>query len=91
MVAPTLLTVAQCAERLGISQAVIRAAIQAGTLPAYRIGRPGKRGHFRIEAYQLDLWVQSLKVSVASPGLNPAPAKPARPGGPPRLSHLRLG
>ncbi len=83
MVAPALLSVGECAARLGISPAVVYDALRAGALVGCRFGRQGRRGVWRVEAYALEQWVQTLKVGRAAPP--PAPARP--PGG---FRHLRL-
>ena len=83
MVAPTLLTAGQCAARLGVSRGLIYAALQSGALPAFRFGRPGRRGTWRVAESDLDRWVQTLKAGGPVP-----PPQPARPPG--RLRHVTL-
>ncbi len=84
--ATPLLTADACAARLGVSRGLIYAALAAGTLPGYRLGRPGRRGSWRVAARDLDAWVHSLRT--AAPPLTTPTAPPARPAG--GFKHLRL-
>ena len=66
MVQPVLLTAEQVAERLGVSRSLIYGALRSGALPGYRIGCRG-RGTWRVEAYQVEAWLQTLKASERPP------------------------
>jgi excisionase family DNA binding protein len=49
------LTIAQVAERLGVSVATVRRKIAAGYLPATQLG--GKRSSIRVAATELESWL----------------------------------
>lgn len=60
------LTPKQCAERIGVSQSLIYAALHAGKLKAFRVGVRG-RGKWLVMPDDFDAWLQSMKVSQAVP------------------------
>ena len=68
------LTVHQAAEELGVSHKTIRRAIDAGQLPALRVGRA-----LRIERVDFEAWRETLRYVPAGGG----PPRPRRPS-PPR-------
>lgn len=49
--------VAQSAERVQISQIIIRAAVKAGDLPAYPVGKGSKE--YRLDPSEVDAWMKS--------------------------------
>lgn len=51
------ITVAQAANRLGVSHMTVRRHIEAGRIPAYRFGRL-----FRIDEAELDRFIEASKV-----------------------------
>lgn len=55
---PKLLTVAQVARRLGVSEQSVRRRIRAGSIPAVRLG-PTDRYPIRIDPAELDAWIYS--------------------------------
>lgn len=54
----TLLTLADCAERLAVSLRTVRRLVKAGTLAAIRVG-PGKTAPFRVRPADLDAFIES--------------------------------
>lgn len=66
MVAHTLLTAEQCAERLGVSRSLIYKALADKKLVGYRIGCRGK-GCWRVSEYDLMQWLETLRVSEKPP------------------------
>ncbi|MFO0845494.1 MAG: helix-turn-helix domain-containing protein [Gemmataceae bacterium] len=71
-----MLTVAQAAERIGVSDSLIYEWCGAGLLPHYRFGRPGKRGKVMIEEADLDRFLAACRHE----------ARPEAPS----LKHIRL-
>lgn len=63
--------------------------VAAGTLPAYRVGAPGKRGKILIAPADLHATLESFK-SGGRPATPPPPSPAPLPPAPPRLRHLRL-
>jgi excisionase family DNA binding protein len=51
-----LLTVAETAAKLAVSEKTVRRLIYAGILPAYRIGN-GKGSHLRIDPSEVAAWL----------------------------------
>ncbi len=64
-----MMTVAEAAQRACVSESLVYAWCNDGTLPHTRVGRKGKRGHIRIAIEDLDGLMASFKI--ATP---PAPA-----------------
>lgn len=87
MVQPLLLTVEECASRLRVSRSTVYSALHAGSLRGYRVGRPGRRGCWRVAAHDLESWFHSLRAA-ARPGTPTPPAPPTPPPG--GYKHLRL-
>ncbi len=58
-----LLTVPEVADTLKVSESTVRRLIKSGVLAAYRVG---DRGQLRIEARDLEAYVESQRVSVQS-------------------------
>ena len=79
-----MLTVAEAALRLHISQKIVRGWIKEGRLVHYRMGAKGKRGKILIKEEDLDLLLESLKVVANVP-------KPIRRSPKPIvLKHIKL-
>lgn len=57
-----MLTVKQAAERIGVSESLIYAWVQSGSLPHYRLGRSRKRGKIMIDPEDLAALLASMKV-----------------------------
>lgn len=53
---PKLLTVAQVARRVGVSEITIRRRIREGALPAIRLG-PTDRSPLRVDEHELAAWL----------------------------------
>ena len=56
-----LLTVAEVAERLGVSRVTAYRLVQSGILPAYRVGPNDAAGPLRVNARELDEWLDSRR------------------------------
>jgi excisionase family DNA binding protein len=67
-----LLTVAEAAERAGVSDSLVYEWCQTRRLAHFRPGGKGKRGKILISPDDLDVFISSLRVE--------AEATPARPG-----------
>ena len=80
MVAPAMLTVKACAERLGVSESLIYSNLRSGRLRGFRVGSTG-RGTWRVLPDDFDLWVQSLRYADLTPP--PPPAAPQAPASSP--------
>jgi excisionase family DNA binding protein len=61
-----LLTVAEVARKLGVSRVAAYRLINAGILPAYRIGPNGDTGPLRVAAHELDEWLDSRRTGSAA-------------------------
>lgn len=70
-----MLTVAQAAERLGISDSLVYELCASGALPHVRLGRPGRRGVIRLDPVDLDAFLASQKVGSTATAAR-APPKP---------------
>ena len=73
MVAPAMLTVKACAERIGVSEGVIYANLRSGRLRGFRVGTAAGRGTWRIDPGDFDLWLQSLRFADLTPPPPPPP------------------
>jgi excisionase family DNA binding protein len=51
-----LLSVAEVAERLGVSRRTVQRKIRDGTIPSYQLG--GKRTAVRVDAFELEEWLR---------------------------------
>ncbi len=68
-----LLSVAEVAQRAGVSQGLVRAWVHSGDLAHYRLGARGKRGKIAVAEADLEAFLQARRVSVTPPS-PPAPA-----------------
>lgn len=73
-----VLTVRQAAGHAEVSESLIYAWCNDGTLSHSRIGRKGKRGHIRIAIEDLEIVMASFRVqpSVATPKIPLTPSRP---------------
>jgi excisionase family DNA binding protein len=71
-----MLTVAEAAEKAGISSALVYGWIAAGLLAHHRLGLPGKRGCIRIAEADLDAFLAGRRREGRQEG---APLPAARP------------
>ncbi len=74
-----MLTVAEAAERVGVSESLIYQWIDERRLPHYRLGGKGKRGKIGISPRDLDDFIASLRVEGET--ASSAPASSDSPGG----------
>ena len=58
-----LTTIPKAARRLGISERLIRRAVEHGVLPAYRIGERW----LRLDCAEVEQWVRDSLIPVAGP------------------------
>ncbi len=77
-------TVAEAAEKLGISPSETYHLIQDGSLSAFRVGRGAVRRHLRVTDEDLDRFVEARRVAPALAA--PVPARPGRSAGPHRTA-----
>ena len=61
-----MLTPKQAAARLGVSQSLIHAVLQKGSLPGLRIGCRG-RGRWLIQEAEFEAWIGSCRISEPRP------------------------
>jgi excisionase family DNA binding protein len=73
-----LLTVAEAAERTGVSESLVYAWCSGGQLPHFRLGNAGRRGAIRIAEADLDALLASCRVEAPSPNA-PTAASPSPP------------
>lgn len=66
-----MLSVRQAAERVGVCQRILRAWINEGRLPCYRLGVKGSRGKISIAVNDLDEVLASFRVRVEKPAAKP--------------------
>ncbi len=69
----TMLTVADVADRLNVSPGLVYAWVQAGVLPHYRMGRPGRKGAIRFSEADLDAYLAGQKRETGPRVVPPAP------------------
>jgi excisionase family DNA binding protein len=74
-----MLTVAQASQRAFVSESLVYAWCNDGTLPHTRVGRKGKRGHIRIAVEDLDSLMAAFKVSGPSASDPPSSGSPVLP------------
>lgn len=60
---PRLLTVKEAARSLGISREAAYRLVRSGILPAYRVGPHGDTGPLRLDAAELDDWLESRRTT----------------------------
>jgi excisionase family DNA binding protein len=74
-----MLTVAQASQRACVSESLVYAWCNDGTLPHTRVGRKGKRGHIRIAVEDLDGVMAAFKVSGPLASARTSSGSPALP------------
>lgn len=67
-----MLSVKEVAQRVKVSEAIVRAWITSGKLPHYRLGAPGRRGKIAVKPEDLETFLASCRVEPNSVNrLNP--------------------
>src|SRR6185312_9948945 len=61
-----MLTVKQVAERLGVSESLVRSWIRDRALPHYRVGAKGRRGKIVVAQEDLDQFLALLRISASN-------------------------
>lgn len=72
-----MLSIRQAAERLSVSESLVRAWCRSGALAHVRLGGPGRRGVIRIAPADLEAFLAGRRVEAPAPASVPSPA-PAR-------------
>ena len=62
---PKPLTVAECAERLGVSASLVYALVSEKRLKAHRLGRRGRRGKILVSEEQIEAFLEATREDLA--------------------------
>lgn len=68
-------TVKTAAEQMGVCPSVVYELVDAGELPSYRIGKPGRRGTIRIAEGDLEAYLESHKKGESPAAVSPPAMK----------------
>lgn len=82
-----MLTVKQVAERLGVSESLVRCWIRDRALPHYRVGAKGKRGKIVVAQEDLDEFLALFRVLGTKPQQSKVLPSVTVPS---KFRHLRL-
>ncbi len=84
-----MLSVKMAAARAGVSPALVYVWIESGMLAHYRLGSKGSRGRIRIAEADLDVFLASMRCE-GKQGEGRQVKRPANPGRPFKLQHIRI-